>query len=345
MQDPTPDTNPATSEGIFVYTGSTPTVSLGDSVLVSGKVSDYYALSSGETLRARPTCRSPRSAADGDRRLDRQRAAGPDRASRPTTVPDTYAPDLGGGNIEDTPITPTRSALDYYESIEGMRVEVDDARVVGPSNQYGEQYVTTKPDQDRPTAAAPACPATTRPRPDAWRSRRSTARPSASTSATCCRAPRSARSTGRSSAATSSRPPPSAPRSTTTCRRSPRHAGTKKQLSIATYNVENLAPGDPTRSTRRSAQGVVTNLAIAGHRGAGGDPGQQRRHRRRHRRRRPDAGKLIARDQGGRRPDLRLPRDRPGQRQGRRPARRQHPRRVPVQPRRGSPSSTAAPLA
>jgi uncharacterized protein len=62
----------------------------------------------------------------------------------PNTVPDRYAPDLGGGNIETTGIHPDRSALDFYESIEGMRVEVDDARVVGPSNTFGEQYVTTK---------------------------------------------------------------------------------------------------------------------------------------------------------------------------------------------------------
>src|SRR5206468_2594920 len=67
FQDPNPDADPATSEGLFVYTGSAPTVAAGD------------------------------------------------------------------------------SALDYYESIEGMRVEVDDARVVGPSDAYGEQYVTTKP--------------------------------------------------------------------------------------------------------------------------------------------------------------------------------------------------------
>ncbi|HWD63138.1 MAG TPA: esterase-like activity of phytase family protein, partial [Humibacter sp.] len=66
----------------------------------------------------------------------------------PTTVPDAYAPDLGGANIENTPISPKRSALDYYESIEGMLVEVDDARVVGPSDAYGEQYITTKPNQN-----------------------------------------------------------------------------------------------------------------------------------------------------------------------------------------------------
>lgn len=34
----------------------------------------------------------------------------------PSTVPDTYAPDLAGGNIESTQITPSRSALDFWES-------------------------------------------------------------------------------------------------------------------------------------------------------------------------------------------------------------------------------------
>src|SRR5206468_3563635 len=61
----------------------------------------------------------------------------------PDTVPSVYAPDPGGGNIESTPITPTRSALDVYESIEGMRVQVNDARVAGPSNSFGEQDIAT----------------------------------------------------------------------------------------------------------------------------------------------------------------------------------------------------------
>ena len=38
----TPDANPATSEGMFVFTSSAPTVAVGDSVLVSGKVNDFY---------------------------------------------------------------------------------------------------------------------------------------------------------------------------------------------------------------------------------------------------------------------------------------------------------------
>src|SRR5262249_54374942 len=41
LQDPNPDSNPATSEGVFVFTSSHPTVSVGDSLLVSGTVSEF----------------------------------------------------------------------------------------------------------------------------------------------------------------------------------------------------------------------------------------------------------------------------------------------------------------
>ncbi|MGH3417905.1 MAG: endonuclease/exonuclease/phosphatase family protein, partial [Actinocrinis sp.] len=37
--------------------------------------------------------------------------------------------------------------------------------------------------------------------------------------------------------------------------------GSNKQLSVATYNVENLAPSDPDTKFQRLAEGVVTNLA------------------------------------------------------------------------------------
>src|SRR6202041_3126155 len=50
IQDPNPDSNPATSEGIFVFTSSAPTVTTGDSVLVTGKVQEFYPLASGDTV-------------------------------------------------------------------------------------------------------------------------------------------------------------------------------------------------------------------------------------------------------------------------------------------------------
>ena len=149
IQDPTPDNNPATSEGIFVFTSSAPSgVTVGDSVLVSGTVKDFYPLGSGETV----STTSQLSVTEIDSATTLVESHGnPLPAAEmitPSTVPDTYAPDLGGGNIESTQIQPDRSALDFWESREGMRVEVDDARIVGPSDSFAEQYVTTKPDQD-----------------------------------------------------------------------------------------------------------------------------------------------------------------------------------------------------
>lgn len=143
VQDPRPDADPATSEGVFVF-ASVPTVTVGDAVLFSGKVQDYYAdgaPAKARTLSVTEITNSTVFVVSHDNALPAPEVI------TPTTVPELYAPSLGGGNIEATPITPVRSALDFWESREGMRVEVDDARVVGPTDSYGEQYVTTKPSQ------------------------------------------------------------------------------------------------------------------------------------------------------------------------------------------------------
>jgi predicted extracellular nuclease len=148
MQDPNPDSDPATSEGIFIFTGSAPAVHTGDSVLVSGKVSDFYPLSSGETTSSTSNLSTTEIGSSPSVITVSSGNALPDPiVLGPGNVPSAYAPDLGGANIEGTPITPNRSVLDFYESIEGMRAEADDARVVGPSNTFGEQFVTVKPDE------------------------------------------------------------------------------------------------------------------------------------------------------------------------------------------------------
>ncbi len=41
IQDTAPDADPATSEGVFVFTSSRPTVAVGDSVTVSGSISEF----------------------------------------------------------------------------------------------------------------------------------------------------------------------------------------------------------------------------------------------------------------------------------------------------------------
>src|SRR5262249_45111815 len=120
---------------------------VGDSVLVSGKVQDYYPLASGDTVSSTSNLSVTEIEDPTASVLSHGNALPPGEVISPSTVPDTYAPDLGGGNIESRQIQPDRSALDFWESREGMRVEVDNARVIGPSDSFAEEYVTTKPSQ------------------------------------------------------------------------------------------------------------------------------------------------------------------------------------------------------
>ena len=112
------------------------------------------------------------------------------------------------------------------------------------------------------------------------------------------------------------------------------------ELAVATYNVENLDPSDPQSKFDALAQGVVTNLAspdivaleeIQDNNGAKNDGTVDAV---------GDREEVHGRDHGGGRPGLPVALHRPGERQGRRRARRQHPPGLPVQPRRGSPSPT-----
>jgi uncharacterized protein len=261
FQDPSPDSDPATSEGLFVFTSSTPAVAVGDSVLVSGKVSDFYPLSSGESTSSTSNLSVTEIGTASAIVLSQGNPLPAPVVLTPTAVPDVYAPDLGNGNIEKTPVTPARSALDFYESIEGMRAEVDDARVIGPSNDFGEQYVTTKPDQARTYRGGAELLAE-----NATPSGRLEVVPANGSSpavqvgdvlAGAWVGPIDYSRFGGYvlSAVTlgavqhNTLPPVVA---------TPQQAG---QLAIATYNVQNLAPGDADTKYQRLAEGVVTNLA------------------------------------------------------------------------------------
>ena len=130
-------------------------------------------------------------------------------------------------------------------------------------------------------------------------------------------------------------------------RRRPRSArsptpASATQLAIASFNVENLDPTDPPAKFARLARHHRQQPQGARHRRRRGDPGQRRPgHRRTARRRRPARWTADRRDQGGRRPDVPVPPDRPRSRHGRRRARRQHPRRASsTAPTAGSRSST-----
>jgi predicted extracellular nuclease len=142
-----------------------------------------------------------------------------------------------------------------------MRVEVDDARVVGPSNDFGEQYVTTKPDQ-APTIRG----GTELLGENAIPSGRVEVVPADGSNPGVSVRDRFSGATigpvdwsqfgGYTIAATTLGPVVhDAPARTVAT------AADARELSIATYNVENLAPSDPAAKYERLAEGVVTNLA------------------------------------------------------------------------------------
>ncbi|PKW07030.1 hypothetical protein SAMN05428944_5905 [Streptomyces sp. 1222.5] len=147
MQDATPDDNPATSEGVFVFTSSTPKAAVGDSVTVTGTVSEYVpgGASSGnqsltEITKPVVTTVSSGNAVPAPVVVDRD------------SVPDAYAPEgdtAAAGSINGLTLDPSKYALDYYESLEGMNVQVADARVVTATDPYSELWVTVKPREHR----------------------------------------------------------------------------------------------------------------------------------------------------------------------------------------------------
>ncbi|MGP3970849.1 endonuclease/exonuclease/phosphatase family protein [Streptomyces sp. 6N223] len=139
MQDPAGDGDPATSEGVFVFTSSAPTVSVGDEVLVSGRVGEYYyggesAGGQSVTQISGPTVSVVSSGND----LPAPYALDAD------ALPGAYAPE---GDLEGLDLRPDAYALDRYESLEGMNVEIGAAPVVGPSTEYYELWVTVEPDR------------------------------------------------------------------------------------------------------------------------------------------------------------------------------------------------------
>ncbi|MGH9362903.1 MAG: hypothetical protein ACRD2T_13395, partial [Thermoanaerobaculia bacterium] len=110
IQDPTPDADPETSNGLHVFTGSAPTVAVGDLIDVQGNIAEFFDLT--EMTGATASVLSTGNA---------------------LPAPVLFGPTLPSPN-QPQPAT-------ELERFEGMLVRVENGTVSGPTNQFGEASI------------------------------------------------------------------------------------------------------------------------------------------------------------------------------------------------------------
>ncbi|WP_344116143.1 lamin tail domain-containing protein [Kribbella alba] len=139
FQDPQPDDNPATSEGVFVFTSSAPTVAVGDAVTVEGTVAEFRPGGSGGTDNLTTTeLTNPKITVTGTAPVPAATIVGPGGRVPPSTVID----DDSTGDVETTgTFEPATDGLDFWESLEGMWLGIDQPEVTGPTSSFRELSV------------------------------------------------------------------------------------------------------------------------------------------------------------------------------------------------------------
>jgi len=136
LQDTSPDADEATSEGIFVFTGgTTPPVDVGDEVVVTGTVAEFRGggpTSPGLTVTE---ITGPASTVlSSDNALPAPAVIGIGGRVPPTEVISDETGDVETGGVFD----PAQDGIDFYESLEGMLVQVNNAVASGPRTGFGE---------------------------------------------------------------------------------------------------------------------------------------------------------------------------------------------------------------
>jgi uncharacterized protein len=140
VQDPSPDADAATSEGIFVFTSSAPTANVGDSVRVAGRVQEFRpgGATNGNLTTTELSSPTVTVLSTGNPLPDPVVIGNGGRIP-----PDSVIEDDASGSVETSGVfDPAQDGLDFYESLEGMRVRLNDAVAVGPTEpDFGETPV------------------------------------------------------------------------------------------------------------------------------------------------------------------------------------------------------------
>ncbi|HST63818.1 MAG TPA: lamin tail domain-containing protein, partial [Mycobacteriales bacterium] len=139
FQDPEPDADVATSEGLFVFTRTAPTAAVGDAVTVTGTVAEFRPGGAATNLSTTELTGAVVTVTASGQALPGPVVVGPGGRVPPSTVIENDA----NGNVEttETVFDPANDGLDFWESLEGMSLSITDAQVVGPTNSFDETVV------------------------------------------------------------------------------------------------------------------------------------------------------------------------------------------------------------
>jgi len=138
VQSTAPDADIASSEGLYVYTNkAVMTVAVGDDVSVDGSISEYRP-GGGTNLTTTELTGPKVTVISSGNTLPAPVVIGVDRIA-----PQQVIEDGNPFNVEYTQalFRPATDAIDFYESMEGMRVAVRNAKVVGATKSFGEMTV------------------------------------------------------------------------------------------------------------------------------------------------------------------------------------------------------------
>ena len=140
MTDPTPDGDPATSDGILVFRGGE--FEVGDLVKVNGRVDEFRPGGSGgsENLTTTEIVSPTVTFISGDNDVPTT-VIGVDRMPPTEVIDDDSTDSVEAGNAV---YDPANDGIDFWESLEGMRLQVADAVAVGPRNSFGEIAVISE---------------------------------------------------------------------------------------------------------------------------------------------------------------------------------------------------------
>ncbi|MCO6452953.1 MAG: 5'-nucleotidase C-terminal domain-containing protein [Caldilineales bacterium] len=130
------DGDVATSEGIFVFTGSSPAAQVGDEVMVSGEVQEYYPGGYGTgNLSTTELGNATVEVVSSGNALPSATVIGNGGRVPPNMVIDNNS--TGDVNAK-SPFDAVNEGIDFWESLEGMMVQINEAVAVGPTSNFGE---------------------------------------------------------------------------------------------------------------------------------------------------------------------------------------------------------------